>query len=82
LRLIKFSITFTLLFLAVSATAQQHQDPWLKRNWNNMIARYNIYFNAQQKLDKAVRTIAQGHKDDFEPFCPFIHTAPKNLPRE
>jgi tetratricopeptide (TPR) repeat protein len=70
LRLIKFSITFTLLFLAVSATAQQHQDPWLKRNWNNMIARYNIYFNAQQKLDKAVRTIAQGHKDDFEAILP------------
>lgn len=70
MRLIKFSITFTLLFLAVSAIAQQNQDPWLKRNWNNMIARYNIYFNAQQKLDKAVRTIAQGHKDDFEKIIP------------
>ena len=37
----------------------------LKRAWNNTIARYNIYFNATQRLEKAKKSIAQNHQEDF-----------------
>ena len=40
----------------------------MKRNWNNMIARYNIYFNATQKLGAAVNNLAEKQKDDFEKY--------------
>ena len=45
--------------------AQTNDEPWLKRNWNNMIARFNIYFNATQKLDAAVDNLATKQADDF-----------------
>lgn len=51
--------------LSVSSFAQSSDEPWLKRNWNNMIARFNIYFNADQKMQTAVNTLAEKQKDDF-----------------
>lgn len=45
--------------------AQSNEDPWLKRNWNNMVARFNIYFNATQKLDAAVDNLGTKQRDDF-----------------
>ena len=30
-----------------------------------MIAHYNIYFNAEQKLESCVSNLAKKHKDDF-----------------
>ena len=35
-----------------------------------MIARYNIYFNATQNLEKATTNLAKKHKDDFEEILP------------
>lgn len=51
---------------SVSASAQKNDDAWLKRNWDNMIARFNIYFNATQKLQSGVNDLAKKQKDDFE----------------
>lgn len=50
--------------------AQEHQDPWLKRNWNNMIARFNIYFNAEQKLEASVAQLSEKQVDDFNEILP------------
>lgn len=59
-------ITIILITLvAGQASAQNDQDGWLKRNWNNMIARFNIYFNATQKLERGMKTLADKQKDDF-----------------
>ncbi len=33
-----------------------------------MIARYNIYFNAQQKLQSAVNNLSAKQKDEFNEF--------------
>ena len=30
-----------------------------------MVAHYNIYFNAEQKLESCVSNLAKKHKDDF-----------------
>lgn len=58
----------TLIFLIGSVhqlLAQAIEEPWLKRNWNDMIAHYNIYFNAKQKLENSISTLARKHQDDF-----------------
>ena len=55
----------SILITANSTLAQNSQDPWLKKNWNNMIARFNIYFNATQKMDAALEKLAKKQKDDF-----------------
>ncbi len=50
--------------------AQSSEEGFLKRAFNNMIARYNIYFNATQKFDEATQQLFEGHKDDFEEILP------------
>lgn len=51
--------------MTTTTFAQNNEDPWLKRNWNDMIARFNIYFNATQKMDAALADLAKKQKDDF-----------------
>ncbi|MEY2924380.1 MAG: hypothetical protein RLZZ337_928, partial [Bacteroidota bacterium] len=68
LKVSKYIAFAVLLAYSVSASAQKSDDPWLKRNWDNIIARFNIYFNATQKLESSVNNLANKQKDDFEKF--------------
>lgn len=54
--------------MSSSLFAQNGDDGFIKRSWNNMIAHYNIYFNATQKFESATSDLYEGHKDDFESF--------------
>ncbi|MBT8326651.1 MAG: tetratricopeptide repeat protein, partial [Bacteroidia bacterium] len=68
MKLSKYIAFALLLGLSSQGFAQKSDEGWMKRNWNNMIARYNIYFNATQKLDAAVNNLAEKQKDDFEKY--------------
>ena len=52
---------------AYLASAQQSEG-FLKRKWNDMIARYNIYFNAKQMFEKSTTDLFERQVDDFEDF--------------
>lgn len=65
MKITKYILAVSLLTIATSTLAQNNQDPWLKKNWNNMIARFNIYFNATQKMDAALDGLAKKQKDNF-----------------
>lgn len=54
-----------MLGYTIQASAQNNEDKWLKRNWNNMIARFNIYFNATQRLQAAEASLSTKQKDNF-----------------
>lgn len=61
----KFKILI-ILSVAVSFQAYaQNKDKWFRRNWNNMVSRYNVYFHAQKKLNESVEDLMAMHKDDF-----------------
>ena len=66
MKITKYILAVSLLTIATSTLAQNNQDPWLKKNWNNMIARFNIYFNATQKMDAALDGLAKKQKDNLE----------------
>ncbi|MCC6722333.1 MAG: tetratricopeptide repeat protein [Bacteroidia bacterium] len=51
-------------FVSVQVSAQK-KDKWLRRNWNNMVSRYNVYFHAQKKLNETIEDLVLLHKDDF-----------------
>ena len=70
LKITKYIAFVLLTCMSTQAIAQNQQDAWLKRNWNNMIARFNIYFNAEQKLDAAVNDLSTKQKDDFNEVIP------------
>ena len=66
----KIYLLTPLLLLALSADAQESDRSWFKRKWDDMIAHYNIYFNAEQKFQKATEDLYAGHKDDFDKLIP------------
>jgi tetratricopeptide (TPR) repeat protein len=70
LRITKYIAFIILLGIVGEAHAQGKKEPWFKRNWNNMIARYNIYFNADQKMQAALADLALKQSDDFNTIIP------------
>lgn len=58
-------VCITLLFITASQLSYGQSDGWLKKKWSNMIARYNIYFNANEKFNSEVESLADKHVDDF-----------------
>lgn len=56
------------LFFGTVCNAQNSDQGFLKRNWDNMIARYNVYFNATLKFNEATTDLFERQKDDFEQF--------------
>ncbi len=54
------------LFLALLASAcNKNKDTFLNRKYQNMVARYNVYFNGTQKLNETLLQLEKSHKDDF-----------------
>ena len=37
----------------------------MRRNWNNMIAHYNVYYHGEKLLNESIEDLANIHKDDF-----------------
>ena len=60
---------------------KKNDDGALKRGFDNMVARYNIYFNAQLMLDDAVADLYEGHKDNFEEILPVFPWGDENAAR-
>lgn len=65
MRKIKYILTIAIIGTFNHSNAQVKKESWIKTNWNNMIAHYNIYFNAEQKLESCVSNLAKKHQDDF-----------------
>lgn len=65
LKLTNYSLAVVLLSVATVTPAQNTEDAWLKRNWGNMIAHFNIYFNATQTMEVALNGLTKKQKDDF-----------------
>jgi tetratricopeptide (TPR) repeat protein len=63
--LIKHLLIFTLLLFYSFGSFAQKKNTWLRRNWTNMVAHYNIYYHGQKKLNEQVQDLALLHKDDF-----------------
>ncbi len=68
MKITKFIALILLLSIVNNAHGQSKKDPWVKKNWNNMIARFNIYFNADQKMNTALVDLASKQKDDFSDY--------------
>lgn len=57
---------FALATLAILAlSCNKNSTSWLNRNYQNTIARYNVYYNGTEKLKEGVQTLALNHKDDY-----------------
>lgn len=65
MRKIKYILILAIIGSFHHSNAQVNKESWIKTSWNNMVAHYNIYFNAEQKLESCVSSLAKKHQDDF-----------------
>ena len=62
----KYQILF--LFLAIATIfggCSTKKDTWVRRNYHNLTAHYNAYYNGQVAIDESRITIAKDHKDNY-----------------
>lgn len=58
---------FALATLAILVlSCNKNSTSWFNRNYQNTIARYNVYYNGTEKLKEGVQTLALNHKDDYD----------------
>lgn len=43
----------------------KNRNTWFNRNYQNMVARYNVYYNGEVKLQEAIDNLALNHKDNY-----------------
>lgn len=43
----------------------KNRNTWFNRNYQNMVARYNVYYNGDVKLKEAIDNLALNHKDNY-----------------
>ncbi len=63
--MIKIRILPLLLLLCTFSSFAQKKNTWIRRNWTNMVAHYNIYFHGQKLFSETVQDLIILHKDDF-----------------
>ncbi|MBI1222368.1 MAG: tetratricopeptide repeat protein [Bacteroidetes bacterium] len=57
---------FSILLIVLSlASCDKNRNTFLNRNYQNMVAHFNIYFNGEQKLLDARYSLEKGHVDDY-----------------
>jgi tetratricopeptide (TPR) repeat protein len=59
--LLRYSIIFLMLFFQSCG----NESSWAHREYNNTVAHYNIYFNAEQRWLETYQNVREAYKDDF-----------------
>ncbi len=54
------------LILVVVTACNKNSTSWANRNYQNMIARYNVYYNGTEKLKEVKDALALNHQDNYD----------------
>lgn len=52
--------------IVVAWGCNKNSTSWFNRNYQNMVSRYNVYYNGNEKLKEAVQTLALNHTDQYD----------------
>ncbi|TNE82138.1 MAG: tetratricopeptide repeat protein [Bacteroidetes bacterium] len=55
-----------ILITASLVACDKNRNTFMNRNYQNMVARFNVYFNGNERLDDAVKGLEKSHKDDYK----------------
>lgn len=59
------------VFLAFSSCSTT-KDKWINRQYNSIVAHYNAWWNGNEALKEAVKTLEKNHKDDYTNILPIF----------
>lgn len=54
------------LLVVTAVACNKNSTSWFNRKYQNMIARYNVYYNGTEKLKEAKANLALNHKDNYD----------------
>nr|WP_319401334.1 tetratricopeptide repeat protein [uncultured Carboxylicivirga sp.] len=66
-----FILIITLTLLGCSTK----KNTWLSRNYHNLTAYYNVYFNGKEALNNGVKSIREGYKNDYSKLLPMFESS-------
>ena len=66
----RFSVIAVLLVALFVSACSTKKDTWINRNYHNLNAKFNGYFNGNEALKDAVRTMEDNYKDDYNKVLP------------
>lgn len=52
--------------MVIAASCNKNSTSWANRKYQNMIARYNVYYNGTEKLKEAKAGLALNHQDNYD----------------
>lgn len=69
--LLKYVLSFLVLTMVLSACSTK-KNTFMSRNYHNMVAHYNGYFNAREILKEENKKRIEAHKDDYSQLLPIF----------
>ncbi|MBS2097778.1 type IX secretion system periplasmic lipoprotein PorW/SprE [Carboxylicivirga linearis] len=69
---------FILTILLVLMGCSTKKNTWLSRNYHNLTAYYNVYFNGKEALNTGVKSIRDGYKNDYSQILPMFESSDKD----
>jgi tetratricopeptide (TPR) repeat protein len=73
---IKICLLIFVVVIVVSACSTT-KDKWINRQYNSVVAHYNAWWNGNEALKEAVKTLDKSHKDDFTKILPIYKLGSK-----
>ncbi len=67
-----------LLFLLVIFGCSTKKNTWLSRNYHNLTAYYNVYYNGRDALDNGVKSIQKSYENDYSNILPLFESSDPN----
>ncbi len=64
-------ILITLLFLGCSTK----KNTWVSRNYHNMTAYYNVYYNGREALENGIDAIRENYRNDYTKVLPMFESS-------
>lgn len=68
----KTAILFSLILLIGCSTKK---NTWLSRNYHNLTAYYNVYYNGRESLNNGIKAIQDGYQNDYSDILPLFESS-------
>ncbi|TLX73877.1 hypothetical protein E9993_13795 [Labilibacter sediminis] len=66
----KIKNIYFLFILVLISGCSTKKNTWLSRNYHNLTAHYNVYFNGNESFKEGVRSVEEGNVDDYSHILP------------
>lgn len=70
-----FRRTGFIIILVVAFGCSTKKNTWLSRNYHNLTAYYNVYFNGKEALNNGVKAIREGYQNDYSAILPMFESS-------